>query len=98
MLHTHTHTHTHTNHLLHDLHQSFGNGFQPRTFLLLCVPELSPYLSRSNSPLIHQLSATIGQVKVKVTLRPTINRPVRHGVRRPFGTRDQFFFLLEIFF
>jgi hypothetical protein len=37
-------------------------------------------------------------VKVKVTLRPTISRPVRHGVRRPSGTRDQFFFLLEIFF
>jgi hypothetical protein len=38
------------------------------------------------------------QVKVKVTLRPTISRPVRHGVRRPSGTRDQAFFLLEIFF
>jgi hypothetical protein len=36
--------------------------------------------------------------KVKVTLRPTVSRPVRLGVRRPFGTRDQFFFLLEIVF
>jgi hypothetical protein len=35
---------------------------------------------------------------VKVTLRPTISLPVRLGVRRPSGTRDQFFFLLEIFF
>jgi hypothetical protein len=37
-------------------------------------------------------------VKVKITLRPTISRPVRLGVRLPSGTRDQFFFLLEIFF
>jgi hypothetical protein len=38
------------------------------------------------------------EVKVKVTLRPTVSRPVRLGVRRPSGIRDQFFFLLEIFF
>jgi hypothetical protein len=38
------------------------------------------------------------QVKVKVTLRPTIIRLVRLGVRRPSETRDQFFYLLEIFF
>jgi hypothetical protein len=35
------------------------------------------------------------QVKVKVTLRPTISRPVRLGVRRPSGTCDQFFYLLD---
>jgi hypothetical protein len=34
------------------------------------------------------------QVKVKVTLRPTVSL----GVRLPSGTRDQFLFLLEIFF
>jgi hypothetical protein len=38
------------------------------------------------------------QNKVKVTLQPTISWPVHLGVRRPSGTRDQFFFLLEIFF
>jgi hypothetical protein len=38
------------------------------------------------------------EVKVKVILRPTICRPARPGVRHPSGTRDQFFFLLEIFF
>jgi hypothetical protein len=37
-------------------------------------------------------------VQVEVTLRPTVSRPVRLGVRRPSGTRDQFYFLLEIFF
>jgi hypothetical protein len=35
---------------------------------------------------------------VEVTLRPTVSRPVCLGVRRPSGTRDQFFFLLEISF
>jgi hypothetical protein len=43
-------------------------------------------------------TATLIPVKVKVTLRPTISRPVRLGVRRPSGTRDQFFFLHEISF
>jgi hypothetical protein len=39
------------------------------------------------------------KVKVKVTLRPTASRPVRHGVRHPFGTRDQFFpFYLWLYF
>jgi hypothetical protein len=32
--------------------------------------------------------------KVNVTLRPTISRPLRLGVRRPSGTRDQFFYFL----
>jgi hypothetical protein len=36
--------------------------------------------------------------EVKVKLRPTVSRPVRLGVRRPSGTRDQLFFLLLIFF
>jgi hypothetical protein len=37
-------------------------------------------------------------VEVEVTLRPTVSRPVSVGVRRPSGNRDQFYFLLEIFF
>jgi hypothetical protein len=37
-------------------------------------------------------------VKIKVTLRPIVSRLVRLGVRPPTGTREQFFFLLEIFF
>jgi hypothetical protein len=34
----------------------------------------------------------------EVNLRPTVNRPVCLGVRHLSGTRDQFFFLLEISF
>jgi hypothetical protein len=36
--------------------------------------------------------------EVEVNLRPTVSRPACPGVRRPSGTRDQFFFLLEIYF
>jgi hypothetical protein len=43
-----------------------------------------------------QLHTPPGQVKVKVTLRPTVSRPVRLDVRHPSGTRDQLFFLFEI--
>jgi hypothetical protein len=38
------------------------------------------------------------EVEVEDNLRPTVSRPVCLGVRHPSGTRDQFFFLLEIFF
>jgi hypothetical protein len=38
------------------------------------------------------------EVEVEVNLRPTVSRPVCPGVRRPSGTCDQFFFLLEISF
>jgi hypothetical protein len=36
--------------------------------------------------------------EVEVNLRPTVSRPVHLGIRHPSGTRDQFFFLLEILF
>jgi hypothetical protein len=42
-------------------------------------------------------SGILVPVKIEVTLRPTVSRPVCLGVRRPSGTRDQFYFLLEIF-
>jgi hypothetical protein len=38
------------------------------------------------------------EVEVEINLRPTVSRPVSLGVRHPSGTRDQFFFLLEISF
>jgi hypothetical protein len=39
-----------------------------------------------------------GGPEVEVKIRPPVSRPVSHSVRPPSGTRDQFFFLLEIFF
>jgi hypothetical protein len=44
------------------------------------------------------IETIIGRTEVEVTLRLTVSRPVSLGVRRPSGTRDQFYFLLEIFF
>jgi hypothetical protein len=38
------------------------------------------------------------EIEVEVTLRPKVSRPVCLGVRRPSGTRNQFYFSLEIFF
>jgi hypothetical protein len=45
-----------------------------------------------------QLTQTEVEVEVVVNLRPTVSPPICPGVRRPSGTRDQFFFLLEISF
>jgi hypothetical protein len=39
-----------------------------------------------------------GFVEAEGNLRPTVSRPVCPGVRRPSGSRDQLFFLLEISF
>jgi hypothetical protein len=44
------------------------------------------------------MHSDLREVEVEVKLRPTINWPVRLGVRHPSATRDQFFFPLEIFF
>jgi hypothetical protein len=38
------------------------------------------------------------ELAVAVNLRPTVSRPVCLGVRRPSGTCDQSFFLLEVSF
>jgi hypothetical protein len=47
---------------------------------------------------IFVVSILILNDEVEVNLRPTVSRPVRLNVRHTAGTRDQFFFLLEIFF
>jgi hypothetical protein len=44
------------------------------------------------------VTTTIPNIEVEVNLRPTISQPVYPGVRRKSGTREQFFFLLEISF
>jgi hypothetical protein len=43
-------------------------------------------------------SESVVEVEVEVNLRPTVSRPVCLGVRRLTGTRNQFFFILEISF
>jgi hypothetical protein len=61
---------------------------QSHTILLL----ISTELFQDRLPLLTEC------LKVKVILRPTVSRLVHIGVRHPSGTRDQFYFLLEIFF
>jgi hypothetical protein len=57
-------------------------------------------LSKRNLENLHTLSSRYctNLVEVEANLRPKVSRPVCPGVRRPSGTRDQFFFLLEISF
>jgi hypothetical protein len=56
------------------------------------TPTLLGFLERANL----SYWTTHVEVEVKINLRPTVSRPVCLGVRRPSGTFDQFFFLLEI--
>jgi hypothetical protein len=60
------------------------------------TPTLLGPLKRAN--LNHWTTHVEAEVEVVVKLRPTVSRPVSLGVRHPPGTRDQFFFLLEIFY
>jgi hypothetical protein len=59
---------------------------------LLCCYGQTPFLC----PVL--LLWTFAEVEFEVNLRSTVSRIVCPGVRRPFGTRDQFFFLFEISF
>jgi hypothetical protein len=55
-------------------------------------------MSKENRSALNSEDFKHFEVEVEVNLRPTVSRPVCLGVRRPSGTRDQFLFLLEIFF
>jgi hypothetical protein len=65
-------------------------SYTPGTgFPFLCLLRLARLRWRYSNPPPHE---------VEVNLRPTVSRPVCSDVRRPSGTCDQFFFLLEISF
>jgi hypothetical protein len=49
-------------------------------------------------PTDYKILICITLVEVEVNLRPKVSRPVCLRVRHPSGTRDQFFFLLDISF
>jgi hypothetical protein len=67
--------------------------------ILMCNTSFEETFQKFLHITLHVSTNTINsRVKVKVTSRLTISRPVRLGVKRPSGTRDQFFYLLEIFF
>jgi hypothetical protein len=68
-----------------------GTGFPFR-----CLLQLTGLCRKYSNPPPHGVSTV--KVKAKVILRLTVSQPVRPGVGHPSGTRDQFFFLLEIFF
>jgi hypothetical protein len=48
--------------------------------------------------ILSRLDTAAVRVKALVMLRQTVSQPVCLGVSHPSGTRDQFIFLLEIFF
>jgi hypothetical protein len=64
-----------------------GTGFPFRRLL-----RLAGLRWRYSNPAPHgRQCSRLVKVKAKVTLRPTISRPVRHGIRRPSGTREPIF-------
>jgi hypothetical protein len=58
------------------------------------------YPNLDNDRKIENYSRAVAEVEVEVevNLLSTVSRPVCLGVGRPSGTRNQFFFFLEIFF
>jgi hypothetical protein len=77
---------THARHKKHEqrTNSSFGYDMNPDHIM--------------QAPAIYSYCVPDTEVEFEVNLRPTVSRPVCLGVRRPSGIRDQFFFLLEIFF
>jgi hypothetical protein len=68
--------------------------FQLFSWSSQCIPVWDLYNKEFGKA--HSPPSTV--IEVEVTLRPTVSRPVSLGVRRQSGTRDQFYFRLEIFF
>jgi hypothetical protein len=64
----------------------------------ICLPCKDEYVCLHEMILFASDNDDLCVVEVEVNLRPTVSRPVCLGVRRPSGTCDQFFFLLEISF
>jgi hypothetical protein len=63
--------------------------------------ETKPVLSVGDFPFWQTLQVPflgVSDFEVEVKLQPTVSRPVCLGVRRPSGTHDQFFFLLDDIF
>jgi hypothetical protein len=54
------------------------------------------YSATKKQRMLHKPLIIIVEVGVEVNLRSTVSWPVCLSVRRPSGTRDQYFFLLEI--
>jgi hypothetical protein len=72
-----------------------GNAMPNKTFW----EELSVYSPLHTWAAYKAKRPTIPQrIRSQVTLRPTVSRPVLMSGRPPSGTRDRFFFLLDIFF
>jgi hypothetical protein len=64
-----------------------------------CFSSQMPLNTLSHIAVVTQIAVftkNMSPEEVEVNLRQTVSRPVCLGVRRPSGTRDQFFFLLEI--
>jgi hypothetical protein len=80
--HTHTHTHTHSSVLASSLDdRCLATDWLSPAVDFKTLPVHSPAISR-----YHSLA-----IKVRVVLRPTVNRPFCLGVTPPSGVQDQIF-------
>jgi hypothetical protein len=86
------------------LHASFFNPEGDKAFFrnVYYFYAVSIFFHADNFPnnliTLYLITPEIVEVEIEVNLRPIVSRQVCLGVRHPYGTSDQFFFLLEIFF